>query len=149
TNAFDSLNRFHYIIASRMGGGADRLYYLAQQVPDSTRDGSSNISGHIGTAGLPAATASPKIVANADTDNWYYIAATIDLTGAQAVMNAYSANLTTGEPLTQTVTNAMFAINTATGSINAGLWFPVIATAICAVIGILLLPETKDRNIHA
>lgn len=43
----------------------------------------------------------------------------------------------------------VFAINTATGSINAGLWFPVIATAICAVVGILLLPETKDRDIHA
>jgi hypothetical protein len=132
TNAFDSLNRFHYIMASRMGGGADRLYYLAQQVPDSTRDGSSNISGHIGTAGLPAATASPKIVANADTDNWYYVAATIDLSATPAVMNAYSANLTTGEPLTQTVTNATFAINTASiaTAANARPWgvgmFPIV-----------------------
>ncbi len=113
TSFFDSLNRFHYILQSRMGGGGDRLYYLAQQVPDSTRDGTSNISAHVGTAGLPAAAASPKIVANADTDNWYYVAATYDLTATPAVMNAYSANLTTGGPLVQTVTNANFAINVA------------------------------------
>ena len=131
TKAFDSLNRFHYILGSRMGGAGDRLYYLTQQVPDSTRDGSSNISGHIGTAGLPAATDSPKIVANADTDNWYYIAATIDLSATPAVLNAYSANLTTGGPLTQTVTNADVAINVASiaTAANARPWgvgmFPI------------------------
>jgi MFS family permease len=43
----------------------------------------------------------------------------------------------------------VFAINTATGSINAGLWFPVIATAICAFVTLLFLPETKNRNIFA
>lgn len=43
----------------------------------------------------------------------------------------------------------VFAINTATGSINAGLWFPVITTAIAATVALLFLPETKDRDIHA
>lgn len=43
----------------------------------------------------------------------------------------------------------VFAINTATGSINAGLWFPTIATAICAVVTLFFLPETKNRDIHA
>jgi len=43
----------------------------------------------------------------------------------------------------------VFAINTATGSTYQGLWFPVIATAIAALVGIFLLPETKDRDIHA
>ncbi|MBX3428114.1 MAG: MFS transporter [Hyphomonadaceae bacterium] len=43
----------------------------------------------------------------------------------------------------------VFAINTATGSIYQGLWFPVIATAISAVVMFFFLPETKDRDIHA
>jgi len=43
----------------------------------------------------------------------------------------------------------VFAINTATGSINAGLWFPVVCTAISAVVTLFFLPETKDRDIHA
>lgn len=43
----------------------------------------------------------------------------------------------------------VFAINTATGSIYAGLWFPVIVTAIAALVTLFFLPETKDRDIHA
>jgi hypothetical protein len=43
----------------------------------------------------------------------------------------------------------VFAINTATGSLNAGLWYPVIATTISAVVSFFFLPETKDRDIHA
>jgi MFS family permease len=43
----------------------------------------------------------------------------------------------------------VFAINTASGSLNAGLWYPVIATAISAVVSFFFLPETKDRDIHA
>ncbi|MBK6705051.1 MAG: MFS transporter [Caulobacteraceae bacterium] len=43
----------------------------------------------------------------------------------------------------------VFAINTATGSIYQGLWFPVIATAVSAVVMFFFLPETKDRDIHA
>lgn len=43
----------------------------------------------------------------------------------------------------------VFAINTATGSIYAGLWFPVIVTALAALICFLFWPETKDRDIHA
>ncbi|MBI3438015.1 MAG: MFS transporter [Proteobacteria bacterium] len=43
----------------------------------------------------------------------------------------------------------VFAINTATGSLNAGLWFPVIATAISAFSMLFFLPETKNRDIFA
>ena len=41
------------------------------------------------------------------------------------------------------------AIVTATGNIYAGLWFPLIVTAIAAVIFMFFWPETKDRDIHA
>jgi hypothetical protein len=40
-----------------------------------------------------------------------------------------------------------FAIVTATGDIYAGLWYPVIFTAISAIILPLLLPETSGRSI--
>jgi hypothetical protein len=40
-----------------------------------------------------------------------------------------------------------FAIVTATGDIYAGLWYPVIFTAISAIILPLLLPETRGRPI--
>ncbi|MBI1187241.1 MAG: MFS transporter, partial [Alphaproteobacteria bacterium] len=43
----------------------------------------------------------------------------------------------------------VFAINTATGNIYAGLWFPTIVTAIAIVCCVLFLPETKNRDIHA
>jgi hypothetical protein len=43
----------------------------------------------------------------------------------------------------------VFAINTATGSIYSGLWYPVAATAISAVVSFFFLPETKNRNIFA
>ncbi len=43
----------------------------------------------------------------------------------------------------------VFAINTATGSIYMGLWFPVIITALAALVTFLFWPETKDRDIHA
>jgi MFS family permease len=42
----------------------------------------------------------------------------------------------------------VFAINTATGQINAGLWFPTIVTAIAATVTLFFWPETKDRDIH-
>jgi MFS family permease len=43
----------------------------------------------------------------------------------------------------------VFAINTATGSIYMGLWFPVIVTALAALVTFVFWPETKDRDIHA
>jgi MFS family permease len=36
-----------------------------------------------------------------------------------------------------------------TGDIYAGLWFPIIVAALSFVIGCLVLPETKDRDISA
>jgi MFS family permease len=35
-----------------------------------------------------------------------------------------------------------------TGDIYAGLWFPIIVAAITFVIGIIVLPETKDRSLR-
>jgi hypothetical protein len=43
----------------------------------------------------------------------------------------------------------VFAINTATGQVNSGLWFPFVVTAIAATVCFFFLPETKDRDIHA
>lgn len=43
----------------------------------------------------------------------------------------------------------VFALNTATGSIYNGLWFPAIVTAIAALVTFFFWPETKDRDIHA
>ena len=42
-----------------------------------------------------------------------------------------------------------FAIVAATGNIYSGLWYPVLIAAATAVIGALLLPETRDRPIEA
>ena len=41
-----------------------------------------------------------------------------------------------------------FAIVAATGNIYSGLWYPIIVAGMTFVIGTLLLPETKDRDIH-
>ncbi len=35
-----------------------------------------------------------------------------------------------------------------TGNIYAGLWFPIGIAALSLVIGLFLLPETKDRSLH-
>ena len=42
-----------------------------------------------------------------------------------------------------------FAIVAASGNIFAGLWYPIIVAAACFVIGLIFLPETKDRDIYA
>jgi MFS family permease len=41
-----------------------------------------------------------------------------------------------------------FAIVAAVGDIYAGLWFPVFFTAVSVVTCALLLPETRDRDVH-
>jgi MFS family permease len=43
----------------------------------------------------------------------------------------------------------MIAINAATGSLFAGLWYPIIVAGVTFVVGLLFLPETKDRDIAA
>lgn len=40
-----------------------------------------------------------------------------------------------------------FAMVAATGDIYYGLWYPIIIALMTAVLGILFLPETKDRDI--
>ncbi|MDO8290932.1 MAG: MFS transporter [Parvibaculum sp.] len=41
-----------------------------------------------------------------------------------------------------------FAIIAATGSMYDGLWYPIIVAGVCFIIGMIFLPETKDRDIH-
>jgi MFS family permease len=41
----------------------------------------------------------------------------------------------------------VFAIVAATGNIYSGLWYPVAIAAMSFVIGLIFLPETKDRDI--
>ena len=40
-----------------------------------------------------------------------------------------------------------FAIVAASGNIFAGLWYPIIVALMTFVLGLLLVPETKDRDI--
>jgi hypothetical protein len=42
-----------------------------------------------------------------------------------------------------------FAMSAAAGNIYYGLWYPIVFAVICLVIGVIFLPETKDRDIHA
>jgi MFS family permease len=41
-----------------------------------------------------------------------------------------------------------FAVIAATGNMYDGLWYPIAIAAATFVIGMLFLPETKDRSIH-
>ncbi len=42
-----------------------------------------------------------------------------------------------------------FAIVASTGNIFAGLWYPIVVALMTFVIGLIMLPETKDRDIYA
>jgi MFS family permease len=42
-----------------------------------------------------------------------------------------------------------FAIVAATGNIYSGLWYPIAVAAMSFVVGLIFLPETKDRDITA
>jgi MFS family permease len=42
-----------------------------------------------------------------------------------------------------------FAIVAATGNIYSGLWYPIVIAAMSFIIGLVFLPETKDRDITA
>ena len=42
-----------------------------------------------------------------------------------------------------------FAIVASTGNIFAGLWYPIVVALMTFVIGLIFLPETKDRDIYA
>jgi hypothetical protein len=42
----------------------------------------------------------------------------------------------------------VFAIVAATGNIYSGLWYPIAVAVMSFVIGLLFLPETKDRDIR-
>jgi MFS family permease len=41
----------------------------------------------------------------------------------------------------------VFAIVAATGNIYSGLWYPIVIACMSFVVGLLFLPETKDRDI--
>jgi MFS family permease len=40
------------------------------------------------------------------------------------------------------------ALVAATGNIYAGLWYPIVIAAMTFIIGLIFVPETKDREIH-
>jgi hypothetical protein len=40
-----------------------------------------------------------------------------------------------------------FAIVAATGDIYAGLWYPIAIAAVTLVIGLICLPETRNRHV--
>jgi MFS family permease len=42
-----------------------------------------------------------------------------------------------------------FAIVAATGNIFQGLWYPIVIALMTFVVGLLFVPETKDRDIYA
>jgi MFS family permease len=42
-----------------------------------------------------------------------------------------------------------FAIVAATGNIYSGLWYPIVVAGMTLVVGLLFMPETKDRDIYA
>jgi MFS family permease len=42
-----------------------------------------------------------------------------------------------------------FAIVAATGNIYQGLWYPIVVALMTFVIGLIFIPETKDRDIYA
>jgi MFS family permease len=42
-----------------------------------------------------------------------------------------------------------FAIVAATGNIYSGLWYPIVVAGMTLAVGLLFMPETKDRNIYA
>jgi MFS family permease len=41
----------------------------------------------------------------------------------------------------------VFAIVAATGNIYSGLWYPIVVASMSFVVGLIFLPETKDRDI--
>ncbi|CAN5899594.1 MFS transporter [soil metagenome] len=41
-----------------------------------------------------------------------------------------------------------FAIVAATGDIYSGLWYPIVIAGMTFIIGLLFMPETKDRDIY-
>ncbi len=42
---------------------------------------------------------------------------------------------------------SMFAMNAQNGSIYFGLWYPIVIAGATAIVGVLFVPETKDRDI--
>jgi MFS family permease len=44
---------------------------------------------------------------------------------------------------------SMFAMNAQNGSIYFGLWYPIVIAAVTVVVGVLFVPETRERDIFA
>ena len=42
-----------------------------------------------------------------------------------------------------------FAMVAQTGDIYYGLWYPIVIALVTFVIGLIFVPETKDRDIYA
>jgi hypothetical protein len=144
----------NYIFGGRPG--PDRLYFLTQRAGLQTRDNGrllANIGNAFANPANEANIASPYV-----DNNWYYIAATYDLSRPQAqgaLVNGWVANLTTGGPLVQTVTDAVLTLTTpdppnasSVGLTNAfGVGnFPVIRTVQVPVLDDMGNPVLDDMG---
>ena len=41
-----------------------------------------------------------------------------------------------------------FALVAASGSVFAGLWYPLVFALVTTLVGLVVLPETRQRSIH-
>ncbi len=110
----------HYIFQTRPGSG--RGYYLNQLPPL----GSRNTNGQLATIVGGNFSERPSVVPDySDQGHWYYVVATFDLSGTNAVVDAAYADLTTGGALTTSQAAYNFAATIGTGLVgtsgNAGV----------------------------
>lgn len=106
----------HYVLQTRPGQG--RGYYLAQQEPDGSRGPAGSLVAAIGNPFTPLA-GRPRIVGDHADGDWYYVAATYDLSGTNAVVSSWFANLSQGGPLVQSQNGFVFGEGIGTGLVGA------------------------------
>lgn len=110
----------HYVFQTRPGTG--RGYYLSQLPPV----GSRNTNGQLTTIVGSNFSERPSVLPDySDQSHWYYVVATFDLSGTNAIVSASYADLTAGGPLTSSQTAYNFAATIGAGLVgtagNAGV----------------------------
>ena len=85
-----------------------------------------------------------------DAEVWKQLSA-LGLTGL--IIGVYYLHLFAGNLFTGWVGGFLpavaYAMVTASGDIYFGLWYPIVIAGVTAIIGLLFVPETKDRDIYA
>jgi hypothetical protein len=110
----DTSGNPHYVFQTRPGGG--RGYYLAQIAPMGSRDVGGTLASIVGDSFGER----PAVVQDyVDPSHWYYVAVTFDLSGSNAVVDAFYADLTDGGPLTQSQDGYNFAATIGSGLVGA------------------------------